>query len=323
MQANSIRRVPYNTTSGIAQASLKTEVASGSVCDRLANYCQRAERHGRDWRCNCPVCGRHGLIVSASLTYSQVFCFHCKDAGLNDGWSEQRAVFIEAGLLDPLERPKPQTREEIEAEAAEKRTLANAIWNDSRLRPTTPENEAGKYLQSRGLAAFIGHPALRYVGVFLWGHPTIALVSRVLHLRHGLSAVQFTPLCWDEDKSTYCRNKELRRKTDGVRKGGAVWINNPKPDEELVVAEGLETCLSAMLILKLRCGAAVLGKDFSNLVLPRVTRKICIAVDNDESGRAAASHSVERLRARGLSVRMMMPEKEGDDFNDVLVRGSV
>jgi hypothetical protein len=77
-----------------------------------------------------------------------------------------------------------------------------------------------------------------------------------------------------------------------------------------------------MLLLKSRCGAAVLGKDFYNLVLPSSVQKVCIAVDNDEAGRSAASYSADRLRERGLSVRMMMPEKEGDDFNDELMRRS-
>ena len=86
------------------------------------------------------------------------------------------------------------------------------------------------------------------------------LVSRVLHLHHGLSAVQLTPLLSDGSG----RNKEFKRMTHGIRKGGAVWINDPQPDEEIVVAEGLETLLSAMLLLKRHCGAAVLGTDFSS-----------------------------------------------------------
>jgi hypothetical protein len=290
--------------------------ADANTTAAITSYCGRPDRKGNDWRCNCPICGRHSLIISNKLKYSQVFCFHCKDAGLNDGWTEQRQHFVQAGLIDPNERPKPQTREEIEAEDAEQRTLANVHWDHPNLRPTVPENEAGKYLRARCLEAFIGHPALRFALYGGWNcGPVPCLVSRVLHVRRGLSAVQYTPLLW----SGSGRDKEFNRKTIGVRKGGAVWINNPRPDEEVVIAEGLETLLSALLILNLRCGAAVLGTDFVNLVLPASAQRIVIAADNDEVGRSTAAHGCRFLR-RGRQARVIMPASEGQDFNDVWVR---
>jgi hypothetical protein len=112
--------------------------------------------------------------------------------------------------------------------------------------------------------------------------------------------------------------KAEKRETEGVLKGGAVWINAPSPYEYMVVAEGLETCLSAMKLLNLRCGAAVLGPNLKGLVLPRSARRIHIAADNDETGRGAAKCAAELWRTKGLIVRVSMPDKEGEDFNDVL-----
>jgi hypothetical protein len=69
------------------------------------------------------------------------------------------------------------------------------------------------------------------------------LAARAWHVNHGLSAVQFTFLQWDGSD----RERELSpaRLTHGPSRGAAVWIGAPRPDEEFVVAEGLETCLSA------------------------------------------------------------------------------
>jgi hypothetical protein len=114
------------------------------------------------------------------------------------------------------------------------------------------------------------------------------------------------------------RDFEPPRTTHAPRKGAAVWIGAPRPDEEFVVAEGLETCLSAMILLQIRCGAAVLGPDFKNLVLPSTARRVHIAADNGETGRGAAECAARIWRAEGLKVRVSMPTKEGDDFNDVL-----
>jgi hypothetical protein len=137
----------------------------------------------------------------------------------------------------------------------------------------------------------------------------------VWHVQHGLSAVQYTYLEYD------CRDRdrEQGRQTFGVLKGGGVWIGAPQADEEFVVAEGLETCLSAMLILKCRCGVAVLGPNLRGLVLPRTARLIHIAADNDETGIPAARHAQAAWSARGLGVRISHPATEGWDFNNELL----
>ena len=102
-------------------------------------------------------------------------------------------------------------------------------------------------------------------------------------------------------------------------KGGAVWINAPQTDEPVVVAEGLETLLSAMKLMNLKCGAAVLGPNLKGLVLPRNVRRVLIAADNDETGRGAAECACKLWRAKGLNVRISYPEIAGKDFNDVLM----
>jgi hypothetical protein len=141
-------------------------------------------------------------------------------------------------------------------------------------------------------------------------------VARVWHVQYGLSAIQYTWLEWDGSD----RDRAEGRKTVGVLKGGGVWIGTPKPDEWCVVGEGLETVLSAMILLKVQCGVACLGTNFKDLVLPSSVRRILIAVDNDERGRDTSTFAAKEWRKQGLNVRTAMPNKEGNDFNDVLCR---
>jgi hypothetical protein len=139
-------------------------------------------------------------------------------------------------------------------------------------------------------------------------------VARVWHVQHGFSAIQRTFLLWDGSD----RDRSQHRTTVGVLKGGGVWIGAPSPDDWVVVGEGLETVLSAMLLMEQKCGVAVLGSHFKDLVLPSTVRKILMAVDNDETGRETSAYAVKQWRQRGLFVRVAMPNREGEDFNDVL-----
>jgi hypothetical protein len=216
---------------------------------------------------------------------------------------------VEARLLEPNDRVLRRNPAEYDEYNAKRRARAAAVWNSRFIEPITPERTAGKYLRARGLEAFIGHPALRCLAN--------QLVARVWHVNFGFSGIQRTWLLIDGSD----RDRDQLRITEGALQGGAVWIGVPRPDEWCAVAEGLETLLSAMLLLDLRCGAAVLGPNLKSLVLPKTARRLHIAADNDETGRGAAAHTAKLWCARDLSVRISTPDKEGADFNDVLLEG--
>jgi hypothetical protein len=290
-----------------AQSTGKQVDTSVDALRAIANHCGRGEKSGRNWKCNCPICGRHSLSVTSGKRISILIkCWNCEAIGL-DGYTEQRDYLIGVGLLDPNDRDAQRlSPEECARQDAERRAEALRTWNGPSIEPITPERTAAKYLRARGLESFMSHPALRCTAS--------QLVSRVWHADYGLSALQWTLLLIDGSD----RDRSEKRRTWGVLKGGAVWINAPKPGEEFVVAEGLETLLSALLLLKLRCGAAVLGPNLKGLVLPPDARMIHIAADNDEVGRPSADAAFKFWRAQGLHVRMSMPDVEWQDFNDVL-----
>ena len=294
---------------------------SAQVIRAIANYCGRADQSGKDWKCKCPICGRHSLSVTHGVKVPILIrCWHCADNGINDGFTEQCEIFEQAGLLPSSQRTlKKFSAKEWREYHKAKRDVAVQLWD--RLRPIKADDLAAKYLRARGLESFITHPALRTCdGLFrhLSGAYFPILAARVFHVEHGVCAIQFTYL--EFDGSDHVRDFEPRQ-TKGSKKGGAVWIGAPRFDEEVVVAEGLESLLSAMLLLNLRCGAACLGawSQTKELVLPSGVRKVHIAADNDDPGREMADRTAKMWRNRGLSVRVSYPEIVGKDFNDVLM----
>ena len=102
--------------------------------------------------------------------------------------------------------------------------------------------------------------------------------------------------------------------------GAAVWFGSPDPDREFVVAEGIESALSAMRILGVAAGCAALSTwGIRCLVLPSAIRRVTVFADSDElqQGVAAANEARRRWRSEGRTVRVLQAERDGEDANDV------
>jgi hypothetical protein len=97
LDGDSNRHVNDNTTIGRAQIDYSPAA--------IADYCGRAERSGNDWKCNCPICGRHSLSVTHGHKLSILIkCWHCEACAINYGYTQQREYLIERGLLEPNNR---------------------------------------------------------------------------------------------------------------------------------------------------------------------------------------------------------------------------
>src|SRR5215831_14485901 len=104
------------------QDAYTTAQTSTQVIRAIANYCGRADQNGNDWKCKCPICGRHSLSLTQGFKVPVLIrCWHCESNGINDGYSEQRARFIEAGLLPDTRSLEKFTQKEYEEYQAERR----------------------------------------------------------------------------------------------------------------------------------------------------------------------------------------------------------
>jgi phage/plasmid primase-like uncharacterized protein len=106
----------------------------------------------------------------------------------------------------------------------------------------------------------------------------------------------------------------------GTLSGGAVRLAAARADQPLLVAEGIETALSAMQASGLPAWAALSTSGIKSLELPKEITTVIICADNDENnaGIKAAEAAAQRWIGEGRSVRIAMPKHAGTDFNDIL-----
>jgi phage/plasmid primase-like uncharacterized protein len=209
----------------------------------------------------------------------------------------------------PLPRPGPRRA----ASAAERTARALGLWDEALPIPGTP---AQAYLAVRSLpnvasAALRFHPACPHPS----GRRLPAMVAAVRVPTTGaLLAVHRTYLRPDGSGKAAA---EPARATLGPAAGGAVKLGGPLPDAPLVIAEGIETALSAGLLLGAPAWAAVSAGNMARLDLPGDVRAVVVATDNDPPGLRAAGVAAHRWRAEGRAVRVALPDEPGADFNDI------
>jgi hypothetical protein len=102
----------------------------------------------------------------------------------------------------------------------------------------------------------------------------------------------------------------------GPTRGGAVRLADA--GDVLMVGEGIETCLAAMLATSKAAWAALSTSGLRTLNLPDRVLNVIVLADGDDPGEAAARDCALRWKREGRHVRIARPPL-GADFNDVLL----
>jgi hypothetical protein len=102
----------------------------------------------------------------------------------------------------------------------------------------------------------------------------------------------------------------------GPCRGGAVRLADP--GNVLMIGEGIETCLTAMLATGQPAWAALSTSGLRALDLPDGARNVIVLADGDDPGEAAARDCAWRWTREGRRVRVARPPR-GMDFNDMLL----
>jgi putative DNA primase/helicase len=178
------------------------------------------------------------------------------------------------------------------------------------------------YLDRRGITArsgvLRGHARCPYFDdrkQFVWTFPAV-----VAPIVGPDGTVQSLHRIYDADIEP--RKKSLPPVTTIA--GGAVRLF--EPDEELGVAEGIETALAAYEAFKVPVWAALTANGIKGFVPPHGLLRLHVFADNDSNyvGQAAAYDLAHRLNRDGLTVEVRVPEPikpDKTDWLDVLNTG--
>jgi hypothetical protein len=205
-------------------------------------------------------------------------------------------------------------REIRDLDGDQRTKLAKALWNKAGPPAGSPVET---YLRGRGITCPIS-PTIRYLpdakhtptGLLL---PCMIAAITIWPAR-DVQAVHRTFLTADgRKKSPVSQNKMML----GPVRGGAVRLADA--GDELIVGEGIESCLSVLQATRKPTWAALSTNGMESLVLPDEARDIIIAADHDQPGLRAARRAADRWVAEGRKVRIAKPTIEGTDWNDVLM----
>jgi putative DNA primase/helicase len=197
-------------------------------------------------------------------------------------------------------------------DAADRTKVAMRIWGaTSPADGTLVEN----YLRSRNIiiplpATLRFHAAIKHPGGQRW--PTmVALVTRGTD--DTPAAVHRTFLARDGGGKAPVDPQKMML---GPCRGGAVRLG--RIDDALMIAEGIETALSAMQTTGHAAWAALSTSGLRSLDLPGGVRDVIVLADGDDAGEVAACDCAWRWKREGRRVRIARAP-HGADFNDLLI----
>ena len=218
----------------------------------------------------------------------------------------------------PPPEPEPSNHTERKADRA------SELWNESL--PITPGDPVHSYLKNRGIVLpeypsdLRSHPHLDYWEIGEDGKPVRtgtfhSILAIVRNLQGRPVALHRTYITSDGHKAPVPSPKKIMKVYDLA--GGAVRLFPPR-EGVLAVAEGIEDALSAWVLWRIPCWAAIGTSGLKGFEPPEGVRELIVFADKDENGagQKAAIELADRLEEK-MAVRVRIPSGH-KDINEVL-----
>ena len=301
----------FLVTIGMPESALQNRHGPCPMCGGRDRF--RFDDHDRGtWICN--VCGA-GDGVKLFMLYANI------------GFSEAVKA-IAAFLGNRLDGPEINQKSATQRSPATSRptpptrqAAAMDLWRASRT--IRRGDDVDVYLRGRGIALDDYPKALRFSPIAPYFDGDIrtdrfsAMVAAVTGPDGELRTVH----------RTYLRAGRKAAVGSPKKLAGKIGLNASiklfAPSDVLHVAEGIETALAVRIITS---GAPVWSLinagNMAKFEPPPAVKRIVIWADNDPSftGQACAYEFARRLRGTGREANVMVPDKSGEDWNDVLLR---
>lgn len=281
--------------------SLSLEAAGSDLVRRLGGVW-----HGTQGMCRCPAHDDRSPSLSVRIGCTSLL-FKC---------------FAGCDTIDVLRAIRRLSPETLDATGTgEAQTDDRDEWLQGRARDLWSRGRpldgtlAEIYLRNRAIS--ILPPVLRFCPRTPLGKGELAMFRPALLAavtdESGLLAVQRTFL--DED-GRRARDLDNPRWMLGRPKAGAVRLA-PATDE-LGLAEGVETAISAMILLGIPVWAALGNERFPHVDVPRSVKRLVLLPDNDRAGHLAVPLTQKALATEGRRIELLWPWHDLNDWNDVL-----
>jgi hypothetical protein len=178
---------------------------------------------------------------------------------------------------------------------------------------------AERYLEGRGLAPPL--QGLRFhrrvpLGA---GRETRFRPAVLAAIQEGSTLVALHRTFLAADGSCLAPDLDRPRRMLGRPGRGAIRLARASPI--LGIAEGIETALSATLLLGIPVWAALGNERLPQLDLPLGVRRLLILADDDPAGRRSAAAAAKAHAAPGRSVIRLWPGRGHNDWNDRVLAG--
>ena len=310
----------------VASLKLKTVGKWFSIFESLGIDVRSDNKHS-----GCPICGpgnnAHRFRCDNKDNSGSWICTQCgsgdgtklvqKAIGLNFKQAAKRILEVIGEGKTYMNAPQKPKMDEVKI-----KEFLNKIWNESV--PLTGSCPVSKYLHARKLALQPENTrfcAECYESDTKQNYP--AMVARFVTKDNIPTCLHRTYLQGNQ-KADIKSNKKMTPTIQPMA-GGAVRLFSP--DHEMFesgvlgIGEGIESSVAAAQIHGIAVWATLSTSLMESFEPPPEFRKIVIFADNDASfvGQKAAYTLANKLYKKDLIVSVEIPQKQGQDFCDVLI----
>jgi putative DNA primase/helicase len=264
----------------------------------------------------CPMCGGTDRFRWDNKDgKGSFFCNTCgSGSGLDllmgfKGWDFRTAVDEVRGVLgvvtaDPTKEPMPEVK---------RKKLLGDLWKASR--PTERGDVVDRYLTARGVGEYVYPASLRTSDRCYYAegieHP--AMLGVVVDVMGKPVSLHRT---WLGEGCKADVETQRKMMPGEIPEGACIRLGAVQ--EEIGIAEGIETALAAMQRFELPVWSAIDAGKLAKWKAPEGVRSVCIFGDNDRSftGQQAAYTLAKRLRIEGVEAQVKIPDTIGTDWAD-------
>ncbi len=274
----------------------------------------------------CPVCGKgKDCFRFTDKNQDGVWlCSKCSDAGDGlsllmkvNGWDFKHAAETVEGVIGSV---RPETRRP-ERSSGDKRRAMASLWKSSK--PVATGDPVDLWLKSRvGISTV--PTCLRYAAKARYQAETAQYLPAMLALVRDASGepvnIHRTYLTLTGAKAAVEKPRQVMQ---GILPAGSAIRLFP-PDTRMGIAEGIETAFAAASLFGVPTWSAINADILSKWTPPNGVSEVLIFGDHDPKlgGHKAAWTLAHRLAVLGIANQVRIPERQGFDWNTVLLQPS-